>query len=148
MQHWRWSETTLEAEMGDTEGEIQIESEADIVKARTMLRQTASDLGFGLTDTTRIVTAVSELARNIYLYADTGSVRWCVRSDTGNSKLELVFEDDGPGISDIDQALEEGYTTSNGMGRGLSGSRKLMDEFEIGSEDGEGTTVTISKYLP
>ena len=139
---------TLETEMGETQGEIRIESEADIVTARTTVRQTATDLGFGLTDTTRIVTAVSELARNIYLYAGSGSVRWHVHSQTGTSKLELIFEDDGPGISDIDQALEEGYTTSNGMGRGLSGSRQLMDEFEIESEDGEGTTVTICKYLP
>lgn len=134
--------------MGETQGKIQIESEADIVNARTTVRQTASDLGFGLTDTTRIVTAVSELARNIYLYADSGTVRWQVRGNMGNSKLELVFEDDGPGISDIDQALDEGYTTSNGMGRGLSGSRKLMDEFDIESEDGEGTTVRVCKYVP
>lgn len=139
---------TLEKEMGETQGEIQIESEADIVTARTTLRQTASDLGFGLTDTTRIVTAVSELARNIYLYADSGTVRWQVHSTGRSPKLELVFEDDGPGISDIDQALEEGYTTSDGMGRGLSGSRQLMDEFEIESEDGNGTTITIAKYLP
>lgn len=134
--------------MGETQGKIQIESEADIVNARTTVRQTASDLGFGLTDTTRIVTAVSELARNIYLYADSGTVRWQVHENVGNSKLELVFEDDGPGIPDIDQALEEGYTTSNGMGRGLSGSRKLMDEFDIESEDEAGTTVTICKYVP
>ena len=134
--------------MGDVEGELQIESEADIVNVRTTLRQTATGLGFELTDTTRIVTAVSELARNIYLYAGSGRVRWQTHRTAGSSKLELVFEDDGPGITDIDQALEEGYTSSNGMGRGLSGSRQLMDEFSIESEDGEGTTVTISKYLP
>lgn len=133
--------------MGEKRGEIRIESEADIVNARTTLRQTATDLGFGLTDTTRIVTAVSELARNIHLYAGTGSVRWHVVGESDNPKLEIVFEDDGPGISDIDQALEEGYTTSNGMGRGLSGSRQLVDEFEIESETQEGTTVTIRKYL-
>lgn len=139
---------TLEIEMGDKEGEIRIESEADIVKARTTVRQSATEFGFGLTDTTRIVTAVSELARNIYRYADCGNVRWRVHSDTRNSKLEVIFEDNGPGIPDIDQALEEGYTTSNGMGHGLSGSRRLMDEFEIESEEEEGTTVTICKYLP
>ena len=139
---------TLEAEMGEIQGEIEITSEADIVTARTTLRQTASELGFGLTDTTRIVTAVSELARNIYRYADSGTVRWHVRRTTDHSKLELIFDDDGPGIPDVDQALEEGYTTSNGMGRGLSGSRQLMDEFEIESEDGDGTTVIIAKYLP
>lgn len=137
----------LEAEMGDREGEIRIESEADIVKARTTVRRTATDIGFGLTDVTRIVTAVSELARNIYLYADSGSVRWQVLRDTDAPLLEIVFEDDGPGISDIDQALKEGYTTSDGMGHGLSGSQQLMDEFEIDSEEAEGTTVTIRKYL-
>lgn len=134
--------------MGDTEGEVRIESEADIVKARTTVRQTATDLGFGLTDVTRIVTAVSELARNIYLYANSGHVRWHVREDTGRSKLELIFEDDGPGIADIDEAIQEGYSTSNSMGHGLSGSRKLMDEFEVESEAETGTTVIISKYLP
>ena len=139
---------TLEVEMGDTEGEIRVESEADIVNARTTLRQTATDLGFGVTDTTRIVTAVSELARNIYRYASSGRVQWHVRRDANRPKLELIFEDDGPGIPDIDRALEVGYTTSNGMGRGLSGARKLMDEFEIESEEEEGTTVTIRKYLP
>lgn len=134
--------------MCDNQGEIRIESEADIVKARTTVRQAAIDLGFGLTDTTRIVTAVSELARNMFLYAGSGNVRWRVHDDTENSKLELVFEDNGPGITDIDQVLEEGYTTGNGMGRGLSGSRQLMDEFEIESKEEDGTTVTICKYLP
>ena len=139
---------TPEVEMGDSEGEIQVVSEADIVKARTTLRQTATDLGFGVTDTTRIVTAVSELARNIYRYANTGRIEWYVHRDANRSRLELIFEDDGPGIPDTDQALEVGYTTSNGMGRGLSGTQKLMDEFEIESEEEEGTTVTICKYLP
>lgn len=134
--------------MDDEGGEIQIETEGDIVTARTTVRQAATELGFGLTDTTRIVTAVSELARNIYLYAGSGCVQWRVVTDSGKSTLEVRFEDDGPGISDIDRALEEGYTTSDGMGRGLSGSQQLMDEFEITSEPEEGTTVTIRKYLP
>lgn len=134
--------------MGEGQDVIRIESEEDIVTARTTVRETASELGFGLTDTTRIVTAVSELARNIYRYADSGSVRWEVIRDTDTPVLELVFEDDGPGISDIEQALEEGHSTSDGLGRGLSGSRQLMDEFEIESNPGMGTTVTIRKYLP
>lgn len=134
--------------MDDEGGELRIETEGDIVTARTTVRQAATELGFGLTDTTRIVTAVSELARNVYLYAGSGRVRWRVVTDSEKSTLEVRFEDDGPGIPDIDRALEEGYTTSDGMGRGLSGSQQLMDEFEITSEPGEGTTVTIHKYLP
>lgn len=134
--------------MGDAEGELRIESEHEIVTARTTIRETATELGFGLTDTTRIVTAVSELARNVYLYAGSGSVRWSVVSKEGNRSLELIFEDDGPGIEDVARALEAGHSTSDGMGRGLSGTRELMDEFEIESEPGRGTTVTIRKYLP
>lgn len=148
MQPFRYFEMSQEAEMGESAGEIPIKSEADIVTARTTVRQIASDLGFGLTDTTRIVTAVSELARNIYLYANTGRVQWYVHDDGARPKLEILFEDDGPGIEDIDSALEEGYSTSNGMGHGLSGSRKLMDEFAIESSGSTGTTVRIAKYLP
>lgn len=133
--------------MADEAGELRIDSEKMVVAARTTIRETANELGFGLTDTTRIVTAVSELARNIFLYAGSGTMRWRV-VDGDVPALELVFADDGPGISDIDLALEEGYTTSNGMGRGLSGSKQLMDGFDIESEPGDGTTVTIRKCLP
>lgn len=134
--------------MGDEEGELRIESEHEIVTARTTIRETATELGFGLTDTTRIVTAVSELARNIHLYAGSGTVEWGVVTKEGDKSFELVFVDDGPGIEDVERALEAGHSTSDGMGRGLSGTRELMDEFEIDSEVGAGTTVTIRKYLP
>lgn len=130
------------------EGSFEIASEADIVTARTTMREVVSALGFGLTDTTRIVTAVSELARNVHLYADRGSMRWQTRSDRDRRSLEIVFEDDGPGIEDVARALEEGYSTSQGMGHGLSGVRKLMDEFDIESSDTDGTTITVQKYLP
>lgn len=134
--------------MGDEEGTLRIESEHEIVTVRTTIRETASELGFGLTDTTRIVTSVSELARNIYLYAGSGSVTWSVVTDGGDESFEVVFADDGPGIEDVDRALQDGYSTSDGMGRGLSGTRELMDEFEIESEADAGTTVTIRKHLP
>lgn len=130
------------------EGTLDITSETDIVTARTTVREVVTDNGFGMTDTTRIVTAVSELARNVYVYADAGTMQWRIRSDGDRRLIEIVFDDDGPGIQDVERALEEGYSTSEGMGHGLSGTRKLMDEFEIETNPGNGTTVTIRKYAP
>lgn len=127
---------------------LEIASEEDIVTARTTIRETVTGLGFGLTDTTRIVTAVSELARNIILYADTGTMAWDTKTTGGRTVIEIVFADDGPGIQDVERALEEGYSTANGMGHGLSGVRTLMDEFDIETDAESGTTVTIRKYLP
>lgn len=129
-------------------GTIEIESESDIVTARTTMREVVSDLGFGITDTTRIVTAVSELARNVHLYAGTGTMSWHARSDGERRGIEIVFDDDGPGIEDFESALEQGYSTSGGMGHGLSGVQSLMDEFDIETNAENGTTVTIRKYLP
>lgn len=130
------------------EGTLEIASETDIVTARTTVRQVATDNGFGVTDTTRIVTAVSELARNVYVYADAGTMHWRIRSDGDRRLIEIVFDDDGPGIEDVERALDEGYSTSEGMGYGLSGSRTLMDEFELESSPEHGTTVTVRKYVP
>lgn len=130
------------------EGTLRIGSEADIVTARTTIREVVTGLGFGLTDTTRIVTAVSELARNIYLYTDSGTMHWRTLSDGDRNFIEIVFDDDGPGIQDVERALNEGYSTSDGMGHGLSGTQKLMDEFDIETSAETGTTVTIRKYLP
>lgn len=126
---------------------LKITSEADIVTARTTIREVITKLGFGITDTTRIVTAVSELARNIYLYADSGTMRWNTHAGNGRQHIEIVFDDEGPGIQDVEKALEEGYSTSDGMGHGLSGAQTLMDEFDIETAPGNGTTVTIRKYL-
>lgn len=127
-------------------GETDIASEEDIVIARRVVREVATALGFGLTDVTRIVTAASELARNIHLYAGSGVMRW---SATGGESpvVELTFEDNGPGIAAVDQALERGFTTSGGLGLGLPGVKRLMDEMEIQSEVGVGTTVTVKKRL-
>ena len=134
--------------MTNEEGTLEITSETDIVTARTTIREVVTDLGFGLTDTTRIVTAVSELARNVYLYGETGTMCWRASSDGNRRFIEIVFDDDGPGIADVDRAIEEGSSTSDGMGHGLSGTRKLMDEFELETSAEDGTTVTIRKYLP
>ncbi len=135
--------------VNDADGEITIRVEGDIVLVRKKIREAAGSVGFGGTDITRIVTAASELARNIFKYAGTGTVVWARAReyDRGREGLTIVFKDQGPGISDISQALQSGYTTSNGLGMGLPGSRRLMDEMHIDSGSGIGTTVTVSKWL-
>lgn len=128
------------------EGELAITSESDIVAARRRIRNVAADLGFGVTDVTRIVTTVSELSRNIYQYAGEGVMRWQALSARGRVGLQLRFEDDGPGIADIGQASGDGYSSGKGLGLGIPGSRRLMDELEITSEVGRGTVVIVRKW--
>jgi len=123
-----------------------IRSDLDIVIARTLARDTAKSLGFGPIDQARIATAVSELARNIFLYAGTGSVT--VREVERNARkgIEIVCEDQGPGITNIDVAMQDGYSTSRGMGMGLPGAKRLMDEFDLKTQEGIGTTITCRKW--
>ncbi len=128
-------------------GEVPIDSEGDIISVRKIARDTATEIGFGITDVTRIVTAASELARNIYIYAGAGIMYWRVLNVGGRIGIELTFEDKGPGIPDIQQAMQMGYTTSKGLGMGLPGARRLMDEMDIKSEVSVGTTVTVRKLL-
>jgi serine/threonine-protein kinase RsbT len=123
-----------------------IRSDLDIVIARTLARDTAKGLGFGAIDQARIATAVSELARNIFLYAGTGSVTVREVERTGRKGIEIVCEDQGPGISDISVVMQDGYSTSRGMGMGLPGAKRLMDEFDIKSQEGVGTTITCRKW--
>ena len=131
----------------NTEEFVDIETEGDIISVRKSSRKLAETLGFGITDITRIVTACSELARNVYLYAGTGRVH-IHRFDSENRVgVEIVFADNGPGISDVRQAMENGYTTSGGLGMGLPGAKRLMDEIDIQSESGKGTTIKIRKWL-
>lgn len=127
-------------------GEVRICSEGDIVVTRRTVRTVAAQLGFGTTDVTRIVTAASELARNAFLYAGSGVVRWQALDAGGRVGIELTFEDTGPGITDIEQAMQEGFTTGGGLGMGLPGAKRLMDEFEVASEVGKGTRVTAKKW--
>lgn len=129
-----------------TANELPILEESDIVKTRQAIRQVAVECGFGLTDTTRIVTAASELSRNIFLYAGAGTVRWTMLSGERHG-LEIVFADNGPGIPDMDKAMQPGYTTGMGMGMGMYGSNRLMDEMTVESEVEVGTTVTVRKFL-
>jgi serine/threonine-protein kinase RsbT len=128
-------------------GEVRIEAESDIAVARRAIREIATQLGFGATETARIVTAASELGRNVFKYAGKGAMQWKTLSNNGVRGLELRFEDQGPGISDIDQAMREGYSTGKGLGMGLPGAKRLMDEMDIRSEVGRGTTVTVKKWL-
>ena len=127
-------------------GELAIQAESDIVAARRAVREAATQLGFGLTDVTRIVTAASELARNVFKYAGEGVMRWQPLEEGSRRGMEVRFEDHGPGIADVGRALEEGYSTGGGLGMGLPGARRLMDEMEIRSTVGEGTTVVLRKW--
>ena len=129
------------------QGEFRITSENDIVMARKVVRDAATALGFGLTDVTRIVTAASELTRNIYHYAQSGIMRWRVLNQTAKTGLELTFEDHGPGIPDVAKAMEAGFSTGKGLGMGLPGAKRLMDELTIQSTVGQGTTVVVRKWL-
>jgi serine/threonine-protein kinase RsbT len=131
----------------DVSGELSIKTANDVVAARRSVRDAAVQLGFGETDVTRIVTATSELARNIFKYAGQGVMRWRLVQANGRSGLELQFVDQGPGIADIHQAFRDGYSTSGGMGMGLPGAKRLMDQFEIESVVGQGTSVTMKKWL-
>jgi serine/threonine-protein kinase RsbT len=125
---------------------LPINSSADIVVVRQQTRTWCTELGFGLVDQTKMVTAASELARNTLNYGGGGSVRLEALNDGPRRGLRLIFEDHGPGIPDIELALKDGYTTSSGLGLGLSGSRRLVNDFEISSRVGEGTRVAITRW--
>lgn len=127
-------------------GELCIKDENDIVVARRTVREAAIQLGFGQTDVTRIVTAASELARNTFKYAAEGVMRWRRMEADGRFGVELQFVDRGPGIQDVDLAMQDGFSTSGGLGMGLPGARRLMDDLEIESVPGQGTTVTLRKW--
>jgi serine/threonine-protein kinase RsbT len=126
---------------------VSIRSDVDIVVARQQGRTMAANIGFSATDATLIATAISELARNILMYAQTGEVM-TRRVETAQSKgILIVAQDNGPGIRSIPDVLRDGYSTSGGLGLGLPGVRRLMDEFTIESELRRGTTVTVMKWL-
>lgn len=129
------------------QGEITIKAEGDIVIVRRTAREVSAQIGFGITDVTRIVTASSEMARNIFKYAGEGIMRWRRIEKDGRAGIEVQFEDQGPGIADVNRALQEGYTTGEGLGMGLPGTKRLVDELEINSAVGKGTTVTLRRWL-
>lgn len=125
---------------------ISISSDVDIVKARQAGRRVAEDVGFVFTELALIATAISELARNIVRYARSGEI--VIRPITNSTRrgIQIVAQDNGPGIRDVDQALQIGFSTAGGLGLGLPGVRRLMDEFDIQSKLGQGTTVRITKW--
>ncbi|MBI2216234.1 MAG: anti-sigma regulatory factor [Candidatus Rokubacteria bacterium] len=124
----------------------EIRSAEDIVLVRQAVRAWAIELGFRLVDQTKLVTAASELARNIVDYGGGGTVVIEALNDAERRGLRLRFEDHGPGIEDVDTALRDGYTTGGGLGLGLGGARRLVNEFEIVSAPGRGTRVTITRW--
>jgi len=137
------------AQSDSAQGSIQISNDFDIVRARAKARAIAQEIGFGLVDQTRIATAVSELARNVITHAVSGVAEIKPISNNGSAPngIEIVVRDDGPGIVDIRQAMRDGYSSGHGLGTGLGGTRRLMDEFEIESVAGKGTTVCVRKWL-
>jgi serine/threonine-protein kinase RsbT len=126
---------------------VQVVTDRDIVTARVRGRLLASELGFQMGDLVVIATAISEVARNIVRYATQGGVEIEPLDDGRHRGIQIVARDQGPGIGDVALALEDGYTTGGGLGVGLPGCRRLMDDFEITSSAGQGTTVVMRKWL-
>jgi serine/threonine-protein kinase RsbT len=127
--------------------EFPIHSGDDVVRVRQHVRVMAASNGLSLVDQTKLVTAASELARNTLIHGGGGVARVeVVTSPSGRTGVRLQFTDEGPGIADIDLALRDGWSSGNGLGLGLSGSRRLVDEFELGSKPGEGTSVVVIKW--
>ena len=125
---------------------VPIQSSSDVVVVRQRVRAWTTEMKFSLVEQTKIVTAASEIARNTVDYGRGGDLRMDAVHNGLKSGLRLTFSDQGPGIRDIEQALTDGFTSGNGMGLGLGGTRRLMDEFDIISRPNEGTTVTITKW--
>jgi serine/threonine-protein kinase RsbT len=137
---------TTELQVG-SEVRVRIQSSADIVTARQEGRSMAATLGFGTTTLTIIATAISEVARNIVEYAKEGEIAIAPLGNGTVKGLQIVARDQGPGISDLETAMRDGYSTSKSLGMGLPGAKRLMDEFEITSARGEGTTITMKKWI-
>jgi serine/threonine-protein kinase RsbT len=129
-----------------SENAVPIKHEADILMARRVARSLATSVGFSDLDLTLIATAISEIARNMLQYAGGGAMEFELRRERGRAGLSVVARDAGPGIPDVTRAMEDGFSTGNGLGLGLPGARRLMDEFAIQSEAGAGTTITMTKW--
>jgi serine/threonine-protein kinase RsbT len=138
---WRTRMTTI-----SSSGELPLKSEHDIVLGRQAVRRMAQELTFSLVDQTKMVTAASELARNAVIYGGGGVLKWAVLIDGSKRGLRLTFQDHGPGIADIKLALTDGWTSGHGLGLGLSGARRLVNDFELDSTVGAGTRVTITRW--
>ncbi|MFE6461591.1 anti-sigma regulatory factor [Streptomyces cinereoruber] len=126
--------------------EVAIRSSGDVVKARQTVRVLAQQANLSLVNQTKLVTAASELGRNTLIYGGGGTADAVIVRDMARVGVRVSFSDTGPGIPDIEQALTDGWTSGSGMGLGLSGARRLVDEFELDSAPGAGTTVTVLKW--
>jgi len=129
-----------------TSGEAPLRSEHDIVLARQLVRKLTLELGFSLVDQTKMVTATSELARNALVYGRGGTMHWEFVEREVRRGLKLLFADEGPGIPNIDLAMTDGWTSGHGLGMGLTGAKRLVNEFELDSKVGGGTRVTITRW--
>jgi len=125
--------------------QMKINSRADVVDVRQKVRKICEQKQFSLSETTRVVTATSELARNIVEFSEEGTISWKILEDDGDG-IELVFEDEGPGIDDVEWAMQDGNSTGNGLGKGLPGAEKLMDEMQIKTGPEKGTEITVRKW--
>ena len=123
-----------------------IRSGEDLISVRQVVRQWALAMGFSLVEQTKVVTAASEIARNTLIHGGGGAVRFEALNDNKRHGLRLIFEDQGPGISDVEQAMKDGYTTGSGLGLGLGGAKRLSNEFEITSRPGEGTRICLTRW--
>jgi serine/threonine-protein kinase RsbT len=126
---------------------LSIQSDGDVVRARQVTRQWAVDIGFRLVEQTKVITAASELARNTLVHGGGGTVRLEALQESSRRGFRLTFEDKGPGIADIKLAMTDGYTTGSGLGLGLGGAKRLSNEFDISSAPGQGTRVTIARWI-
>ena len=129
-----------------TTGSVPVRSEQDIVLTRQLVRKLTQQIKFSLVDQTKMITAASELSRNTLVYGGGGEMRWEFVTHGLKTGLRLAFEDQGPGIPNLELALTDGWTSGGGLGMGLSGSRRLVNDFEIRTGPGEGTCVTITRW--
>ncbi|MET8041457.1 ATP-binding protein [Micromonospora sp. NPDC005215] len=136
---------TTGVDLGHPQAQV-IQSDEDVVRVRQLVRAVAVAVKLSLVDQTKVVTAASELARNTLVYGGGGSAEVATVDNGRRKGLRIVFADSGPGIADLNLALTDGYTTGGGLGLGLSGSRRLVDEFEIETSEGTGTRITITKW--
>ena len=125
---------------------LDIATSDDVVRVRALVRDAAVELGFSIVDQTKVVTAASELARNTYTYGGGGRFRLEILTSDSGHGLRLVFEDDGPGIADIERAFRDGFTTGSGLGMGLGGARRLVNELQIESTPGAGTKIVATRW--
>ena len=132
--------------MSQTSGEAPLRSEHDIVLARQLVRKLTQELGFSLVDQTKMVTAASELARNALIYGRGGIMHWEKLQTAERKGLKLLFADEGPGIPNMDLAMTDGWTSGHGLGMGLTGAKRLVNEFDIDSKVDGGTRVTIARW--